>query len=147
MSWVAFILAILSGAATTVQAGSNSQLKESLGDPKAALLINYIIGLIGIVAFIAFVGMPRPGASTMANTPWWAWTGGLLGIGYGLAVVLLAHRLGAATLVSAVVTGQLICSVLLDHFGWMGFDNHTASPLRITGCGLMIAGFILIAKF
>jgi len=72
--------------------------------------------------------------------------GGILGIVYGLAVVFLAQRMGAATLIATVVTGQLICSVVVDHFALVGFQPHRASPLRITGCALMIAGLTLIAK-
>lgn len=71
----------------------------------------------------------------------------MLGILYGLSVVFLANRMGAATLIAAVVTGQLVFSVVVDHFAWIGFDAHSASPLRIVGCLAMIAGLALIAKF
>ena len=46
-----------------------------------------------------------------------------------------------------VVTGQLLCSVLLDHFGWVGFEAHLAGWGRVIGCLLMVAGFALIARF
>ena len=36
---------------------------------------------------------------------------------------------------------------IIDHFGWIGFDAHRASPFRILGCELMVAGLALIAKF
>jgi transporter family-2 protein len=55
--------------------------------------------------------------------------------------------LGAATLTALIVTGQLVCSVALDHFGLVGFDQHAASLGRIAGCLLMICGFVLIARF
>jgi transporter family-2 protein len=37
-----------------------------------------------------------------------------------VTVVVLSRELGAATLTALVVTGQLICSVVLDHFGLLG---------------------------
>jgi transporter family-2 protein len=37
--------------------------------------------------------------------------------------------MGAATLTALVVTGQLICSVILDHFGWLSFDVHSGGGL------------------
>ena len=46
-----------------------------------------------------------------------------------------------------VVTGQLLCSVLLDHFGWVGFEIHPAGWGRIIGCLLLVAGFALVARF
>jgi transporter family-2 protein len=40
-----------------------------------------------------------------------------------------------------------VCSVVLDHFGWLGFEAHAASPLRLVGAALMIVGFVLISRF
>jgi Putative inner membrane exporter, YdcZ len=60
--------------------------------------------------------------------------GGVLGILYGLAVVFLASHMGAATLIATVITGQLVFSMVADHFGSVGFYLHRASPCRIVGC-------------
>ena len=147
MAWTAFIFALLSGAAITLQAGANSQLKRSLGNPIGALVVNYLVGFIGIVLAAVLIEVPIPTAERRVVGPWWAWTGGLLGLLYGLSVVFLASQMGAATLISTVVTGQLICSVLVDHIGWLGFEVHRASPFRVAGCALMIIGLALIAKF
>lgn len=147
MGWIAFVFALVAGAAITVQAGSNSQLKKSLHDPIGALIVNYILGMASAIIIALFARIHLPSADQVSSTPWWAWTGGVLGIFYGLSVVFLASRMGAATLIGTVVTGQLVFSVIVDHFGWVGFDIHRASPLRIAGCGLMIAGLALIAKF
>jgi transporter family-2 protein len=54
---------------------------------------------------------------------------------------------GRATLTALVVTGPLVCSVVLDHYGWVGFTEHAAGIDRILGCLLMMAGFFLIARF
>jgi transporter family-2 protein len=34
--------------------------------------------------------------------------------------------MGAASLTATVVTGQLVFSVVVDHFGWIGFDLQPA---------------------
>ena len=147
MSWIAFLFALAAGAAITVQAGSNSELKKSLENPIGALVVNYVFGLVSAAVVAAVARVPVPAAEKVSSAPWWAWAGGVLGILYGLSVVFLASRMGAATLIATVVTGQLVFSVVVDHFGWVGFDIHRASPLRIAGCALMIAGLALIAKF
>ena len=71
----------------------------------------------------------------------------VIGAVYAVATVLLARELGAAPLTALIVTGQLVCSVVLDHFGWVGFTEHAAGLGRIVGCVLMVAGFVLIARF
>ena len=146
MAVFSFIFAFASGALLSVQAGSNSQLKKSLG-PLPALIVNYFVGVSCIVLCLVFKREAVPGLSKMSSVPWWGWIGGICGAVYGLAAVVLASRMGAATLMALVVTGQLICSVVLDHFGWVGFDVHPAGLWRILGCALMVAGLILIGRF
>jgi transporter family-2 protein len=147
MSWLAWGFALVAGALIPVQAGANSQLKQSFGAPMPALLVNYVLGFGAVLAYALVTRVTWPAVGKMANAPWWAWLGGLAGAVYGVAAILLARSLGAATLMALAVTGQLLCSVLLDHFGWVGFEVHPAGWARIIGCLLMVAGFALIARF
>jgi transporter family-2 protein len=147
VTWIAFLFALVAGALITVQAGSNAELRQSLGHPMPALAVNYLLGLASVVMVTAAMRVRIPPVEQLSQVPWWAWIGGLVGTAYGVAVVVLAHRMGAAPLMGTVVTGQLLCSVLLDHMGWLGFEQHPAGTGRIIGCALMIAGFTLIAKF
>lgn len=143
----AFAFAFIAGALISVQAGSNTALKKAFGDPIAAAVVNYALGLAGIFVYAMATRTGLPPAFQIAQTPWWAWLGGLFGLVYGLAVVFLGDRLGAATLMGLVVAGQLVCSVVLDHFGLLGFDPRPATLWRIAGCALMLAGMTLIAMF
>lgn len=147
MHSLVFILALASGALITLQTGSNSQLKKSLDQPLYALIINYIFGFTAVILYTAARRVHMPSMEQAAQAPWWAWIGGIFGAAYGLAAIVFASQLGAATLTALVVTGQLVCAVTLDHFGWWSFDVHPASAGRIAGCVLMIVGLVLIAKY
>ena len=147
MSWLSFAFAFVAGAFITIQAGSNSQLKKSLGVPMPAMIINYVVGIACIVVFMTLKRDPLPSVSKAGDVPWWGWTGGMFGAVYGVAAVMLASQMGAATLTALVVTGQLISSVAIDHFGRIGFDVHPAGVWRVLGCVLMVAGLVLIGKF
>ena len=147
MSWLAWVFAFVAGALITCQVGSNSQLKKSLGQPLPALLVNYVLGITAVSLYTLIRRISIPPPEKAFQTPWWGWLGGLFGAVYGLAAIVLASRLGAATLTGVVITGQLVCSVILDHFGWLSFEVHPASWPRIAGCALMILGLTLIAKF
>jgi len=46
-----------------------------------------------------------------------------------------------------VVSGQLICSVMLDQFGWIGFELHPTGMGRIAGSVLLLSGTLLIWRF
>jgi transporter family-2 protein len=74
------------------------------------------------------------------------WSGGIIGALYVLAAVVLAPRLGAGTLVAAVVAGQMITSLVLDHYGLIGFPVHPLSAVRFIGAALIIMGVVLIQR-
>jgi len=140
-------VAFLVGALITVQVGANTRLKEAFGEALPAVIVSSSLGVL-ILAAVALIGRSSwPSAATLAGVPWWGWLGGALGAVYAVATVLLARTLGAATLTALVVTGQLVCSVALDHFGAVGFTEHAVSVGRVAGCLLLIGGIVLIWRF
>ncbi len=83
----------------------------------------------------------------MSGSPWWVWTGGLLGVVFVLVSLGLVNRLGAAFLFALVVVGQMLASLVIDHYGLFGVSEHTVSPLRILGVMLLLGGVVLIRFF
>jgi uncharacterized membrane protein YdcZ (DUF606 family) len=47
----------------------------------------------------------------------------------------------------ALLAGALLCSVLLDYFCWVSFETHAAGWGPIIDCLLLVADFVLIARF
>jgi bacterial/archaeal transporter family-2 protein len=140
-----FVLALLAGVAVALQTGVNSQLRLALGNPFQAGLVSFGIGTIVLAVLSAFQG--RWNLNGIANFPWWVWTGGLLGAYVVTALIILSPKLGAATLIGLVVTGQIISSLILDHYGLFGFPVQKFSLPRAVGAILLIAGVVLIRKF
>ncbi len=148
MSLLFGFFALLCGVVLTAQIGSNALLGKLLGDSYVPAAVNMLIGVATTGALLLIVHKPLPAASTAAAVPWWVWiAGGLLGTIYLTGNILLAPKLGAAALVGLVVTGQLLFAVLCDHFGWLGFAQHTVNLGRVVGCLLLVGGVALIAKF
>jgi transporter family-2 protein len=65
---------------------------------------------------------------------------------YVVASILLLPRLGAATVVAAIVLGQMLASAAFDHLGLFGLARHPMTPARLIGAGLLIAGVVLIRR-
>ena len=59
----------------------------------------------------------------------------------------MAQKLGAAVFTGVTVTAAIITSVVLDQFGWVGVDQHSAGPGRMIGCALMSGGLVLVSLF
>ena len=147
MTWLYLLFALLGGAMLPLQAGINSQLAEWVGGPVRAAFVSFLVGTVSLLAIAAVVVRPLPSASRLGEMPWWAWVGGLLGAFYVAVAIVAAPRLGAAVLVTAVVAGQALASLVLDHFGWAGYSEHHVSPGRVVGMGLVFAGVALVRVF
>ena len=138
--------ALIAGAFVAIQTGSNARLKEVFGHALPAVIASSLVGIVLLVAVMLVMRAPMPSLARAASAPWSAWLGGILGAGYAVVMVMLARHLGAATLTAAVLTGQLVCSVLLDHYGLLGYELHPVSVGRLIGCALLLTGFVLIWK-
>ena len=147
MSWISYLLAIGAGAANPAQAGANAALRKALGLAIFTAVAVYVSGLIGVLIIQLFVREAIPTATKLSQVPWWAWTGGLLSIASTMAGLTLAQRMGSGVFTGLSVTASLAMSIVLDNYGWIGFKVHPASWPRILGCGLMVTGLWLVAKF
>lgn len=145
MAWLAFLFAVLSGAANPFQSATNGQLNKQLHQPVWAGTVVYATGLMGMLIIQAFTRRPIP-AANVVGVSWWAWTGGLISIASTLAGLMLVQKLGSGIFTSLSLTASLVVSVLLDQFGLVGLKQHPASPGRWIGCGLLVAGVWLVSR-
>jgi transporter family-2 protein len=142
---VGFLLfALAAGAMLPFQAGINAQLASWVGGPVRAALVSFAVGTValGLITLAFYRGWP--GTDRLANAPWWVWTGGLLGAFYVAGSIVTAPRLGAVTLVAVLLAGQAAASLVVDHFGWVGFDENPISAGRLAGIALVAAGVALV---
>jgi transporter family-2 protein len=68
-----------------------------------------------------------PRVAGIADLPWWAWTGGLCGVFALFGTTAAASRPSAATMIAAVICGQVIFSLILDRFGLFGLAVQSLS--------------------
>ncbi len=140
--------AFLAGALIPIQTGYNTQLSRAMQGPMVSALAVYVVGLAVILGAMLALRAPLPTYEQIAAAPTPSWfAGGILSALYIFALITIAPRLGAASTVALVVAGQIACSLMIDHFGLLGFATREASPLRLFGLGMMAAGVALIRLF
>ncbi len=145
--WLYLLFAFAGGAALPFQAGINTQLAAWLQSPVRAAFVSFFVGTVLLLVAAAFVFKPLPSWGRVGDAPWWVWVGGALGAFYVAATIVTAPRLGAATLVALVVAGQALASLVVDHFGWVGFEPKHISAGRLAGMALVGAGVALVRFF
>jgi bacterial/archaeal transporter family-2 protein len=141
-------LAFAAGACVAFQAGVNAQLSRWVESPLRAAFVSFVVGTIALL-FVTLVAVRKayPSTSRLGDAPWWVWIGGLLGAFYVVVAIVAAPKLGAAALLSSVVAGQMIASVVVDEYGWVGFPERHISPGRIAGIVLVGSGVALVRYF
>ena len=144
MQSVLYALALAAGLALTIQVGANSTLRNTLGSPAMATLAAFLTGTVGIVLFLLLTRAPWPTKAALVSAPAWAWLGGLLGAFYVASSIVVGPRLGAAALLALTVFGQLAASLVVDHYGWLGFSQHPLTVVRLIGAALLFGGVLLI---
>ena len=140
------LIALAAGAANPLQSGTNAQLNKQLGSPVWAAISVYVTGLLGVLVLQLFLRQPVPGSHAVSAVKSWAWLGGLVSIASTVAGLTLAQKMGSGVFTGLTLTASLVASVLLDQFGLIGFAQRSASPTRMVGCGLMVAGAWMIAR-
>ena len=107
-----------------------------------------LAGVVALALFLLASGQGLPAPVRVVATPVWMWTaGGLLGATFVASMVLLAPKLGATLLLGAAVAGQLTTALLMDHYGLLGYPQHSISPGRVAGVLLIFAGVYLVRRF
>lgn len=141
------LLAFVAGVCATTQAGINSQLRLWANDPVLAAMISFAVGTAALLFYVLILRIPWPASKTICYSPWWIWTGGLLGAFLVAATIVLVPELGAATMMAIMISGQMIAGVILDHFGLAGYEEHPANIWRCIGAVFVVAGVVIIKKF
>src|SRR5262249_33612877 len=142
------VSALICGGLLAIQVGANATLRARLGHPIVAALVSFLIGTLGLLAYLAV----RPPASWptregLRQGPWWVWTGGLLGAVYVASAAALAPKIGAAGWLGLIVAGQVLASIVLDHYGLVGFAVHPINTWRLIGATLLVIGVGLVLRF
>ena len=144
MTWLLILAVIATGALIPLQAGINASLRAALDSPIFATIVNFTVGGVLLVAYALASRAPVPALAEAARAPWWTWVGGSMGALLVLTGVLASHRLGAATFIACTILGQMAGSVVLDHFGWVGYEPHPVNGMRLLGLALLGAGVYVI---
>jgi len=147
MKYLLLLLTLFAGALLPVQAILNTRMGRQTGGPLMGSLISFCVGLICLLVLNMIT---NPGGIMNVKpagvTPWFLWLGGFLGAIFVGYITWVNQKQGVALTFALVVTGQIFCSLVVDHFGLFGSAISTISVPKIIGAALLIVGIILIKK-
>ena len=106
----------------------------------------FIVGALAVLVFSLITKHPVSWTG-LKSAPEYVWLGGILGAFYVTAIILAFPRIGPAMTFGLVVAGQMIISVLLDHFNILVAQQHSINIWKLLGILLIVTGVVIIRKF
>src|SRR6478736_5675704 len=141
--WISF--AFLAGAFLPIQAALNTKLGKAAESPIHASMLSFIVGAFGLITYI-FITRQDVSWSSLKEAPVYAWMGGLLGAFYVTVIIFAFSKLGPGLTFGLVVAGQMIVSILMEHFNILVAQRNPISFAKVLGIVLVIAGVVLLRK-
>ncbi|VVN22768.1 hypothetical protein PS662_04453 [Pseudomonas fluorescens] len=138
------ILALVAGAVVPFQSAINANLTRGLGHPLWATFASLVVSILVLLPIMLALRLPLPSLAFISKAPLWMWAGGAFGVCFISLALVLLPKLGASGFIALALAGQVVASLVLDHFGWFGLvERHMTLP-RVVGAVMLIAGVVLI---
>ena len=141
------LLALLAGAMMPTQAATNNKMAVVVDSPVLSAFISFFVGTVALFVYLLISGVSLSSLASAKEAPAIAWVGGFLGAFFVTAAVTLVPRLGVAMTFSLIVAGQMLVTLVIDHFGLLGVPVKEVSLARVGGILLITAGVVLIRRF
>lgn len=143
--WI-YALIIVSGVLQAWGPPMNGALRVALVNPWLASLVSFLPIVALLACVVICLPHPLPGADNIANMPWWAPLGGVIGAFAVVAGLMFVDRVGAGAFAGLLITSNFLMSLAIDRFGWFGMPVHELTSGRIFGAALMVGGIALITR-
>lgn len=146
-TYLYLLIALLAGAMMPTQAATNGRMASFVGSPILAAFISFLVGTIALFVYALLSGETLSSLAAAKDAPPVAWIGGFLGAFFVASATLLVPRIGVAMTFSLFIAGQMIVTLIIDHFGLLGVPVKEVSLARLGGILLITAGVVLIRRF
>ncbi len=145
MGTLGFVLlfGLIGGIAVGLQGPLASLMSQKIGILESVFYIHLGGTLAALIPLLFYSGK---NLSRWREVPWYALGAGALGLVVIAAMSFMVPRVGVAPAVVLIVAGQLLVSVVLDHYGLLGADIRPLDSTRVLGLLLVFLGVWVTVK-
>ncbi len=137
---IGYLMAILAGAAMSVQGVMNTRLSDKIGLMESNA---YVQGTAFALAFLASIFFGKGNFREITQVKWPYLLGGAFGLVITLTVMMAIGRLSPTVAISVILISQLLVAALIDAFGIMESEKIAFTWHKFAGLLLMIGGLLL----
>lgn len=139
--YISYLLALFAGAALSLEGAIYGELGKTIGKLETSLY-NFLVGSIIMGLLVLFFGKGK--ISKTVEAPKWSLLGGILGVVYLTSIVVSVPFVGVGITMAAIIIGQLVMSMIIEHNGWLGSKKTKINKEKILAVVFMVIALILI---
>lgn len=132
------MMATLDGILIALMVVFNGLLASRTGNSQSLIII-HVVGLLG--TSLLLIGS-RNKLNSIKGIPFYLFIAGALGIFNVLFNNISFLKLGATLTLCLNLLGQLIASMIIDHFGLLGQQVNKINSTKLFGISIMILGIV-----
>jgi len=140
------LMAIAIGTLMPIQAALNAELGRQLSNPYLSAFVSFSVGTTCLFVLNLILGSQFTQLSLLKEINPGLLLGGILGALFVSSSLFFIPKMGATSMMAAYVTGQLLMSVIVDHYGLFGLTSYQITFQRLLGVGFLLLGLTLIVK-
>lgn len=141
------IIGIITGLLTGMMMSTQGALNSALADKIGTFGSVFVVAIINLV-LVGLIILLIPNSVSLQNLPgwnsWYLYLGGVLGVFILAAINIVIPRYGATQSFLYIISGQLVASLFIDHFGYLGVEKSPINLTKIFGIIIFILGAYLV---
>ena len=140
-----YLLAMFFGVVLTVHLAMNGKVGQAIGNPRVGNMVFWCIGAVGAI-IIGLTGWQTGALTGVQQVNPLLLTAGLIGASLVFGIAWLFPRVGAADATIALLFGQIVSSLVLSHYGWLGSPTQPITMRGVLGVLVMLVGVVLATR-
>jgi bacterial/archaeal transporter family-2 protein len=143
MRWLYVAMALFGGLMAGMQASINGALGKRIGGIEG-VFVSFLVGTLSV--FVALILLGRGNLNEVFTVPKGLLIGGIFGAIFITCNILSVPRIGVTAAISSAIVGQVLASLIIDHFALFGMTRNSINLSRLIGILLMMSGLYLVVK-
>lgn len=131
---------LVAGACQSAMGSLNEMLTSYVG----MFGMSFMVHVIGGALLILYMKAATREKLKITGLPWYLYSAGFFGIFLVVSSSYCIGILGVSVMTCISVTGQLVISAVIDHFGWFGAPKIPFNLKRLPCFALILAGLIIL---
>lgn len=134
------LFTLLAGACQSAMGSLNRMLTDYVGMFGMSLVVHAVGGIL----LLLYMKLYCHEKLKISGMPWYLYSAGFFGNFLVVTSSYCIGALGVSVMTCLSVTGQLVISAVIDHFGWFGVPKIPFNLKRLPCFALILIGLIII---